>query len=103
MDRETSMLTAAGGAVCGAAAVLAVPASIPTATIHDVITNANGLIMTRVILIAPMLIFFGIYLSMQAKKIGKVGDKLQLVISWFAVYFIGMAGFIVTKLVTALL
>jgi len=179
MDRETSMLTAAGGAVCGAAAVLAtepvlkaegyktavavsmvvlfgtismflypvlyasiiepaqgflhmtpeqfgiytggtihevaqvvaVPASIPTATIHDVITNASGATMsaealhtqmansavivkmTRVILIAPMLILLGIYLSMQAKKSGKVGDKLQLVIPWFAVYFIAMAGF----------
>ncbi len=179
MDRDTSMLTAAGGAVCGAAAVLAtepvlkaegyktavavsmvvlfgtismflypvlyasiiepaqgflhmtpeqfgiytggtihevaqvvaVPASIPTATIHDVITNASGATMsasalhtqmansavivkmTRVILIAPMLILLGIYLSMQAKKNGKAGDKLQLVIPWFAVYFIGMAGF----------
>jgi len=178
MDRETSMLTAAGGAVCGAAAVLAtepvlkaegyktavavsmvvlfgtismflypvlyasiiepaqgflhmtpeqfgiytggtihevaqvvaVPASIPTKTIHDIITvggvtmspealhtqMANSAVivkMTRVIMIAPMLILLGIYLSMQAKKSGKAGDKLQLVIPWFAVYFIGMAGF----------
>ncbi|WP_457745088.1 YeiH family protein [Sulfurimonas sp.] len=178
MDRDTSMLTAAGGAVCGAAAVLAtepvlkaegyktavavsmvvlfgtismflypvlyasiiepaqgflhmtpeqfgiytggtihevaqvvaVPASIPISTIHDVITSggvtmsaqalhtqmANSAVivkMTRVIMIAPMLIILGIYLSMQAKKNGKAGDKLQLVIPWFAVYFIGMAGF----------
>ena len=178
MDRDTSMLTAAGGAVCGAAAVLAtepvlkaegyktavavsmvvlfgtismflypvlyasiiepaqgflhmtpeqfgiytggtihevaqvvaVPASIPTKTIHDIITvggvtmspealhtqMANSAVivkMTRVIMIAPMLILLGIYLSMQAKKNGKAGDKLQLVIPWFAVYFIGMAGF----------
>ncbi|WP_297433319.1 YeiH family protein [Sulfurimonas sp.] len=178
MDRETSMLTAAGGAVCGAAAVLAtepvlkaegyktavavsmvvlfgtismflypvlyasiiepaqgflhmtpeqfgiytggtihevaqvvaVPASIPTKAIHDIITvggvtmspealhtqMANSAVivkMTRVIMIAPMLILLGIYLSMQAKKSGKAGDKLQLVIPWFAVYFIGMAGF----------
>ncbi len=178
MDRDTSMLTAAGGAVCGAAAVLAtepvlkaegyktavavsmvvlfgtismflypvlyasiiepatgflhmtpeqfgiytggtihevaqvvaVPASIPSVTIHDVIAGANGVAlspaqlhtqmansavivkMTRVILIAPMLIVLGIYLSMQAKKSGNSGDKLQLVIPWFAVYFIGVAG-----------
>jgi uncharacterized membrane protein YadS len=178
MDRDTSMLTAAGGAVCGAAAVLAtepvlkaegyktavavsmvvlfgtismflypvlyasviepaqgflhmtpeqfgiytggtihevaqvvaVPASIPTVTIHDTIVGANGVAlsaealhtqmansavivkMTRVILIAPMLILLGIYLSMQAKKNGSAGDKLQLVIPWFAVYFIGIAG-----------
>ncbi|SFV63107.1 Putative membrane protein YeiH [hydrothermal vent metagenome] len=160
MDRETSMLTAAGGAVCGAAAVLAtepvlkaegyktavavsmvvlfgtismflypvlyaaiiepatgflhmtpeqfgiytggtihevaqvvaVPASIPGAP--EVMANSAVIVkMTRVIMIAPMLIVLGIYLSMQAKKSGKAGDKLQLVIPWFAVYFIGMAGF----------
>ena len=178
MDRDTSMLTAAGGAVCGAAAVLAtepvleaeghktavavsmvvlfgtismflypvmyttiiehatgflhmtpeqfgiytggtihevaqvvaVPASIPTSTIHDVVM-ANGVAMTpealhtqmansavivkmtRVILIAPMLIVLGLYLSMQAKKAGGEGNGLTLTIPWFAVYFVGMAGF----------
>ncbi len=160
MDRDTSMLTAAGGAVCGAAAVLAtepvlkaegyktavavsmvvlfgtismflypvlyasiiepatgflhmtpeqfgiytggtihevaqvvaVPASIPGAP--EVMANSAVIVkMTRVIMIAPMLIILGIYLSMQAKKTGKAGGKLQLVIPWFAVYFIGMAGF----------
>ncbi len=160
MDRDTSMLTAAGGAVCGAAAVLAtepvlkaegyktavavsmvvlfgtismflypvlyasiiepaqgflhmtpeqfgiytggtihevaqvvaVPASIPGSP--EIMANSAVIVkMTRVIMIAPMLIILGIYLSMQAKKSGKAGDKLQLVIPWFAVYFIGMAGF----------
>jgi len=160
MDRDTSMLTAAGGAVCGAAAVLAtepvlkaeghktavavsmvvlfgtismflypvlytaiiepatgflhmtpeqfgiytggtihevaqvvaVPASIPGHP--EIMANSAVIVkMTRVIMIAPMLIILGIYLSMQAKKSGKAGDKLQLVIPWFAVYFIGMAGF----------
>ena len=178
MDRDTSMLTAAGGAVCGAAAVLAtepvleaeghktavavsmvvlfgtismflypvlyttiienatgflhmtpeqfgiytggtihevaqvvaVPASIPTSTIHDTIMvggvamspealhaqMANSAVivkMTRVILIAPMLIVLGLYLSMQAKKAGGEGNGLTLTIPWFAVYFVGMAGF----------
>jgi len=160
MDRDTSMLTAAGGAVCGAAAVLAtepvlkaegyktavavsmvvlfgtismflypvlyasiiepaqgflhmtpeqfgiytggtihevaqvvaVPASIPGSP--EIMANSAVIVkMTRVIMIAPMLIVLGIYLSMQAKKSGKAGGKLQLVIPWFAVYFIGMAGF----------
>jgi len=40
-----------------------------------------------------MLIVLGIYLSMQAKKSGGVGDGVKLVIPWFAVYFIGVAGF----------
>ena len=170
MDRDTSMLTAAGGAVCGAAAVLAtepvlkaegyktavavsmvvlfgtvsmflypvlyasiiepatgflhmsasqfgiytggtihevaqvvaVPASIPVASMHmanaaqmhTVMANDAVIVkMTRVIMIAPMLIVLGIYLSMQARKNGTAGGKLQLVIPWFAVYFIGVAGF----------
>lgn len=160
MDRDTSMLTAAGGAVCGAAAVLAtepvlraeghktavavsmvvlfgtismflypvlyasviepaagflhmtpeqfgiytggtihevaqvvaVPASIPGAP--EVMANSAVIVkMTRVILIAPMLIILGIYLSVVAKKRGVTSGKLQLVIPWFAVYFIAMAGF----------
>jgi uncharacterized integral membrane protein (TIGR00698 family) len=48
--------------------------------------------MTRVIMIAPMLILLGIYLSYAAKKSGGVGGGVKLVIPWFAVYFIGMAG-----------
>ena len=49
--------------------------------------------MTRVIMIAPMLIMLGLYLSYQAKKTGGASGGVQLVIPWFAVYFIGMAGF----------
>ena len=160
MDRDTSMLTAAGGAVCGAAAVLAtepvlkaqghktavavsmvvlfgtismflypilyasiiepatgflhmstqefgiyvggtihevaqvvaVPASILGAP-QEMANSAVIVKMTRVILIAPMLIILGIYLSYQAKKTGAISGGVQLVIPWFAVYFIGMAGF----------
>lgn len=168
MDRDTSMLTAAGGAVCGAAAVLAtepvlraeghktavavsmvvlfgtismflypvlyasviepaagflhmtpeqfgiytggtihevaqvvaVPASIPGAP--EVMANTAVIVkMTRVILIAPMLIILGIYLSVVAKKRGATSSKLQLVIPWFAVYFIAMAGFNSLNLVPA--
>jgi uncharacterized integral membrane protein (TIGR00698 family) len=160
MDRDTSMLTASGASVCGAAAVLATEpvlksedhktavavsmvvlfgtismflypvlyASIiePAAgflhmtpqefgiyvggTIHEVaqvvavpasvvgapVEMANSAVivkMTRVIMIAPLLIVLGIYLSYAAKKTGSVGGGVKLVIPWFAVYFIGMAGF----------
>ena len=154
MDRDTSMLTAAGASVCGAAAVLAtepvlkaeehktavavsmvvlfgtiamflypvlyssglldmnarefgiyvggtihevaqvvaVPASIPGA--GDEMANSAVIVkMTRVIMIAPMLIILGIYLSYSAKKNGTIGGGVKLVIPWFAVYFVGMAGF----------
>jgi uncharacterized integral membrane protein (TIGR00698 family) len=160
MDRDTSMLTAAGAAVCGAAAVLAtepvlkaeghktavavsmvvlfgtismflypvlyasiiepavgflhmtpevfgiyvggtihevaqvvaVPASILGAP-QEMANSAVIVKMTRVIMIAPMLIVLGLYLSYAAKKTGGAGSAVKLVIPWFAVYFIGMAGF----------
>ncbi|MFA6137264.1 MAG: YeiH family protein [Sulfurimonas sp.] len=160
MDRDTSMLTAAGAAVCGAAAVLAtepvlkaeghktavavsmvvlfgtismflypvlyasiiepavgflhmtpevfgiyvggtihevaqvvaVPASILGAP-QEMANSAVIVKMTRVIMIAPMLIVLGLYLSYAAKKSGGAGGAVKLVIPWFAVYFIGMAGF----------
>ena len=160
MDRDTSMLTAAGASVCGAAAVLATEPVLKAeghktavavsmvvlfgtismflypilyasiiepatgflhmstqefgiyvgGTIHEVaqvvavpasiigapVEMANSAVivkMTRVIMIAPMLIILGIFLSMQAKKSGAAASGVKLVIPWFAVYFIGMAGF----------
>ena len=150
LDRDTSMLTASGASVCGAAAVLATEpvlkaeehkAAIAVSmvvlfgtiamflypalysagvfdmtprefgiyaggTIHEVaqvvaVGGAYGpeasdaaviVKMTRVILIAPMLILLGIYLSYMAKKSGGEGAVIKLVIPWFAVYFVGMAG-----------
>jgi len=81
-----------GGTIHEVAQVIAVPASIPGSP--EVMANSAVIVkMTRVILIAPMLIVLGLYLSLQAKKRGASGDKLQLVIPWFAVYFIAMAGF----------
>ncbi len=151
MDRDTSMLTASGASVCGAAAVLATEPVLKAqehktavavsmvvlfgtiamflypalysagifdmthrefgifvgGTIHEVaqvvaVGSAYGqeasdaaviVKMTRVIMIAPMLIILGIYLSYQAKKNGGNAGGVSLVIPWFAVYFIGMAGF----------
>jgi uncharacterized integral membrane protein (TIGR00698 family) len=151
MDRDTSMLTASGASVCGAAAVLATEPVLKSeehkaaiavsmvvlfgtiamflypalysagvfagmddrmfgifvgGTIHEVaqvvaVGGAYGkdaadaaviVKMTRVIMIAPMLILLGIYLSYAAKKSGSAGGGVKLVIPWFAVYFIGMAG-----------
>jgi len=81
-----------GGTIHEVAQVVAVPASVPGAP-ADMANSAVIVKMTRVIMIAPMLIVLGLILSMQAKKEGGSSDKLKLVIPWFAVYFIGMAGF----------
>ena len=81
-----------GGTIHEVAQVVAVPASIAGAP-AEMANSAVIVKMTRVIMIAPMLIVLGIYLSYSAKKSGGVGAKVKLVIPWFAVYFIGMAGF----------
>ena len=81
-----------GGTIHEVAQVVAVPASVPGAP--EVMANSAVIVkMTRVIMIAPILIVLGIYLSMQAKKSGSATSGVKLVIPWFAVYFIGMAGF----------
>jgi len=81
-----------GGTIHEVAQVVAVPASVAGAPV-DMANSAVIVKMTRVIMIAPMLIVLGLYLSMQAKKSGKAGNGLTLTIPWFAVYFVGMAGF----------
>ncbi len=81
-----------GGTIHEVAQVVAVPASIMGAP-QDMANSAVIVKMTRVIMIAPMLIILGLYLSMQAKKTGGEGSAVKLVIPWFAVYFIAMAGF----------
>jgi uncharacterized integral membrane protein (TIGR00698 family) len=82
-----------GGTIHEVAQVVAVPASIPNAP--EEMANAAVIVkMTRVIMIAPMLIVLGLYLAWSAKKEGnKKDEKMKLVIPWFAVYFIGVAGF----------
>ncbi|WP_373004540.1 YeiH family protein [Sulfurimonas sp.] len=81
-----------GGTIHEVAQVVAVPASVVGAP-AEMANSAVIVKMTRVIMIAPMLIALGIYLSMQAKKSGGATGPVKLVIPWFAVYFIGMAGF----------
>ena len=82
-----------GGTIHEVAQVVAVPASIPNAP--EEMANAAVIVkMTRVIMIAPMLIFLGLYLAWSSKKVEKeTSGKMKLVIPWFAVYFIGVAGF----------
>ncbi|MBN2815229.1 MAG: YeiH family putative sulfate export transporter [Campylobacterales bacterium] len=81
-----------GGTIHEVAQVVAVPASVQGAP-EEMANSAVIVKMTRVIMIAPMLIILGIYLSMSAKKSGGAAGGVKLVIPWFAVYFIGMAGF----------
>lgn len=81
-----------GGTIHEVAQVVAVPASIPNAS-AEMANSAVIVKMTRVIMIAPMLIVLGIYLSLSAKKSGDEAGGVKIVIPWFAVYFIGMAGF----------
>ena len=80
-----------GGTIHEVAQVVAVPASVPGAPV-DMANTAVIVKMTRVIMIAPMLIVLGLILSYMAKKAGGESSKLKLVIPWFAVYFVGMAG-----------
>jgi uncharacterized integral membrane protein (TIGR00698 family) len=80
-----------GGTIHEVAQVVAVPASVPGAS-ESMANTAVIVKMTRVIMIAPMLIVLGLILSYSAKRAGGDSGKLQLVIPWFAVYFVGMAG-----------
>jgi len=80
-----------GGTIHEVAQVVAVPASVPGAGV-DMANTAVIVKMTRVIMIAPMLIIMGLILSYLSKSSGGEGSKVKLVIPWFAVYFIGMAG-----------
>jgi len=82
-----------GGTIHEVAQVVAVPASVPGSP--EEMANAAVIVkMTRVIMIAPMLIVLGLYLAYSAKKEGTDTDnKMKLVIPWFAVYFISVAGF----------
>lgn len=78
-----------GGSVHEVAQVVAIPASIPNAS-EEMAHSAVIVKMTRVILIAPMLIILGLILSYKSKE---SGDSVKLVIPWFAIYFILVAAF----------
>ena len=82
-----------GGTIHEVAQVVAVPASV-LGSPKEMADAAVIVKMTRVIMIAPMLIVLGLYLAWAAKKEGgERNEKTKLVIPWFAVYFIMVAGF----------
>ncbi len=89
-----------GGTIHEVAQVVAVPASVPGAP-EEMANSAVIVKMTRVIMIAPMLIVLGFYLAWSAKREGgSRNEKMKLVIPWFAVYFIAVAGFNSLQLVS---
>jgi len=150
LDRDTSILTASGSSICGAAAVLATEPVLKSephksaiavgtvvlfgtismflypfmykagildmdpatygiyvgGSVHEVaqVVAAGGAIgtaatdnavivkMTRVMMIAPMLIILGLLISNMAKKSGEDSGGVKLVIPWFAVWFVVMSG-----------
>lgn len=79
-----------GGTIHEVAQVVAVPSSIPNAP-HEMANDAVIVKMTRVMMIAPTLIVLGLWLSLKSSE--KSGNGLKIAIPWFAVYFIGVAGF----------
>ncbi|MEA3491389.1 MAG: YeiH family protein [Campylobacterota bacterium] len=82
-----------GGTIHEVAQVVAVPASVPSSP-KEMADAAVIVKMTRVIMIAPMLIILGVYLTWQSKKAGDgASGKMKLVIPWFALYFVMVAGF----------
>jgi len=81
-----------GGTIHEVAQVVAVPASVPG--LDQEAANAAVIVkMTRVIMIAPMLIVLGLYLSYASRNTEDQAGGVTLVIPWFAVYFVAMAGF----------
>lgn len=75
-----------GGTIHEVAQVVAVGG-----TVNGAADNAIIVKMTRVMLIAPTLILLALYLSKRANADSK-GGKIPIVIPWFAVYFVIMAG-----------
>jgi uncharacterized integral membrane protein (TIGR00698 family) len=75
-----------GGTIHEVAQVVAVGGAIDGAADNAVIVK-----MTRVMLIAPTLIILAWYLAKTSKETS-TGKKLPIVIPWFAVYFVVMAG-----------
>jgi uncharacterized integral membrane protein (TIGR00698 family) len=78
----------AGGSIHEVAQVV----GAATAVGEDAARVAVIVKMTRVMMIAPVLIVLGLLLSALARKKGQSGTRLKLVVPWFAVLFIAMSG-----------
>ncbi len=77
----------AGGTVHEVAQVAAIGSTIEGAGETAVIVK-----MVRVMLLAPMLILLGLYISLKQKD-SAGSNKIKVVIPWFAIWFIVVAGF----------
>ena len=80
-----------GGTIHEVAQVVAVPASVPNSP-EIMAHNAVIVKMTRVLLIAPMLIVLGLVLSFLGRN-SENKAAVKITIPWFAVYFILVAAF----------
>lgn len=78
-----------GGTIHEVAQVVAVPASIPKSP-EIMAHNAVIVKMTRVLLIAPMLLVLGFILAKTSKQ---SNTKTKITIPWFAVYFLLVVAF----------
>jgi uncharacterized integral membrane protein (TIGR00698 family) len=77
-----------GSSVHEVAQVVAIPASIPNS--NDSMAHSAVIVkMTRVILIAPMLIILSLILSIKNSS----NNKVKVVVPWFAIYFILVTAF----------
>jgi uncharacterized integral membrane protein (TIGR00698 family) len=77
-----------GSSVHEVAQVVAIPASIPNS--NDSMAHSAIIVkMTRVILIAPMLIILSLILSIKNSS----SNKVKVVVPWFAIYFILVTAF----------
>jgi uncharacterized integral membrane protein (TIGR00698 family) len=77
-----------GSSVHEVAQVVAIPASIPNS--NDSMAHSAVIVkMTRVILIAPMLIILSLILSIKNSS----SNKVKVVVPWFAIYFILVTAF----------
>lgn len=81
----------AGGTIHEIAQVVAATFSIPDAPL-EMKNSAVIVKMTRVLMIAPMLILLSLYINFQSKHLSSVQKKVKFFIPWFAVYFIVVAG-----------
>lgn len=65
-----------------------------TSAMGDIAANTAVIVkMTRVMLIAPLLIILSLIMSWSVKNSDKSGSKVAVVIPWFAVGFIGVSAF----------
>jgi uncharacterized membrane protein YadS len=92
LDRDTAMLTSAGSAVCGAAAVLAFESTLKSAPHKASVAVATVVLFGTISLLVPVLIILGIWLQRVAIAHAEAGaPRPKLPIPWFAIGFLVLA------------